>query len=630
MPMDEAFLFDLLPRLRANEGRNVKVRCPVCSPTRRKSSEPCLSIKLSGNTILWNCHHCDEQGAMRLDDGDTAREAMLGVREDERKVEPLNADDYLHGFGALEWNRVRQWLEGRGISMAAVARYLGALTGIEGADNIKASDLVALPAPEGPLSRPAYRQLAERLLGPIAGVSRKNADWLGFPMYDMKGNLINIQFRHCQRKAFKLISGRPVTFYGAHLIGKSNTVIITEGQVDALSVMHALADHGHAGSAVVLSLPNGSNSFSFDPEAWLALSAAEDIIYAGDTDEPGHKAAMHVADRMGRHRVRIAQWPDGCKDANDTLQRYGTQAIVDAILDAQRMPVEGVFTAAALTEHMSKLISTVPDEARKPCGIDPLDDIFTWAKGELTLITGIPGHGKSTFVDQVIVGLAKHAGWRTAVLSFEKSDHPLHALELVEKWLEKPVIGTWSPQWQAVHGNPPASKKEIEDAIAKIDDHFVFFDVTGRYTKSNKRFTIDNIISKCEEVVYQYGVDCVVIDNMSFIEKPRSEDMDSFLMRVFNEMITFTQKHNVCMIVVAHPRKPPAGSGRYIPTGYDVYGTSMGYNKVHNGITVYRDQDPDATEGTLILIWKGRSRANSKLGTVALNFNSENGCFYAP
>lgn len=585
--MNEQHILSLLPRLRGREGRNIKVPCPVCGPTRKKSTEPCLSVKLDGHTILWNCHHCGDAGMYRLeDDGDT----RLSLAPERQEVEPVDLDALML---PLTTEGIR-FLSGRGIDISKVCQYVSALMG--------------------------YEVTADKMIGQ----ARKDTNWLAFPMIDMAGRPINMQVRHIKDKRFKLMPGRPLTFYGAFMLHKSDAVIITEGQLDAMAVMQSLHDNGENEAAVV-SLPNGSNNMSFDPNAWLVLGQKETIIYAGDTDAPGREAAIRVADRLGRHRVRIVEWPEGCKDANDVLLRHGADAVYQAIIDAKRLPVEGVFTAIDMIDYMSTLITTPVEEDRKTCGLPSLDTIFTWAKGELTLVTGIPGHGKSTFVDQVVVGLAKEAGWRSAILSFEKANHPLHALELVEKWLDKPVIGTYSKAWREVYGDPPASKEEIENAIADIDEHFVFFDVTGKYSGVKNKYTIESIIKKAEDVVHQFGVDCIVIDNMSFIEKPKGEDMDSFLMRVLNQILSFTKSYNVCTILVAHPRKPPAGSGTFIPKGYDVYGTSMIYNKVDNGLTVYRSEE----DGTLIMIWKGRSRSNAGLGTATLLFNSEYGTFYS-
>lgn len=587
MAMNEHHILVLLPRLRGREGRNIKVPCPLCGPSRKKSNDPCLSVKLDNNTILWNCHHCGDSGMYRLDRDDHADMALSPARE---VVEPIDLDALV---GPLDADALT-FLSGRGIDIGKVCQYVSTMLKRE----VEATVLI--------------------------GQARKNRKWLAFPMLDMGGRPINMQLRRLDEKRFKLMPGRPLTFYGAPMLHRSDTVIITEGQFDAMAIMQALWDNGDVEAAVV-SLPNGSNNMNFDPEAWLVVGQKDMIIYAGDTDPQGREAAIKVADRLGRHRVRIVEWPQGCKDANDTLVRGGSEAVYQALLNAKKLPIEGVFTAVDMVDHMSALITTSAEEERKGCGLEALDNIFTWARGELTLVTGIPGHGKSTFVDQVIVGLAKEAGWRTAILSFEKANHPMHALELVEKWLDKPVIGTYSKAWREVYGDPPATKEEIENAIADIDEHFVFFDVTGKYSNGKNKYTVEAIVKKAEEVVHQFGVDCLVIDNMSFIEKPKGEDMDAFLMRALNKILSFTKSYNVCVILVAHPRKPPAGSGTFIPRGYDVYGTSMIYNKVDNGLTVYRSEE----DGTLIIAWKGRSRSNAKLGTATLLFNSEKGTFYS-
>ena len=46
-----------------NKPGEQRVRCPRCSPTRRKKAERCLSVKIDEQAGVYNCWHCGWSGA---------------------------------------------------------------------------------------------------------------------------------------------------------------------------------------------------------------------------------------------------------------------------------------------------------------------------------------------------------------------------------------------------------------------------------------------------------------------------------------------------------------------------------------------------------------------------------------
>ena len=51
-------------KLNSYEDGQQKVICPECSHIRKNKTEPCLSVNINSDTILWKCHHCEWQGGM--------------------------------------------------------------------------------------------------------------------------------------------------------------------------------------------------------------------------------------------------------------------------------------------------------------------------------------------------------------------------------------------------------------------------------------------------------------------------------------------------------------------------------------------------------------------------------------
>ena len=67
-----------------------------------------------------------------------------------------------------------------------------------------------------------------------------------------------------------------------------------------------------------------------------------------------------------------------------------------------------------------------------------MDKHYTVAPGQWTLVTGIPGHGKSEWLDALIVNLAEAGDWHFAIYSPENFPQAQHAAKLIEKHLRKP------------------------------------------------------------------------------------------------------------------------------------------------------------------------------------------------
>src|SRR5690606_25936859 len=129
-------------------------------------------------------------------------------------------------------------------------------------------------------------------------------------------------------------------------------------------------------------------------------------------------------------------YPEGCKDANDALKQ-GKEVLTAIIANATPVPISGTFIASELA---SELIDLYEDGLPRGayCGWGDLDEHYTCMPGQLNVITGIPGHGKSEFVDAMMVHLAHLHSWRIAFYSPENYPIKLHVAKIAEKYTGKP------------------------------------------------------------------------------------------------------------------------------------------------------------------------------------------------
>lgn len=141
-----------------------------------------------------------------------------------------------------------------------------------------------------------------------------------FPFY-CDGKLVFVKYRAPrkpqgkERKEWQESSTRPILF-GMDLCSFSQPLIITEGQIDALSLYEA-------GVRNVVSVPSGCSNLEWIDHCWNWLERFQTIILFGDNDDPGRKMVLDVVLRLDESRCMIVEnypnRPDGatCKDANE-------------------------------------------------------------------------------------------------------------------------------------------------------------------------------------------------------------------------------------------------------------------------------------------------------------------------
>jgi Ribonucleotide reductase, barrel domain/Helix-turn-helix domain len=113
-----------------------------------------------------------------------------------------------------------------------------------------------------------------------------------------------------------------------------------------------------------------------------------------------------------------------CKDLNEVKKHLGPERVRELIDNAKPWPVTGLFR-----------LSDYPDiEIPTMCELglsDELDKLMKFYAGQFVVCTGVPNVGKSTFINQAAVILAKKHKWPVAIFSGEKDVKPFLAHELM-------------------------------------------------------------------------------------------------------------------------------------------------------------------------------------------------------
>lgn len=208
-------------------------------------------------------------------------------------------------------------------------------------------------------------------------------------------------------------------------------------------------------------------------------------------------------------------------------------------------------------------------------GLDCLDKVCRLDKGRLLTITGIPNHGKSEFVDYLVCTYNKRYGYKTLYFSPENQPVERHIAKLISKFTGKPFDKT------------TITSDETEQAAAYILDNFFFFN----YEMVR---TLKDILSEADRMVQEKGIDILVLDAYNKIEceLPHGVLETNFISMILDSLCDFAIRHNVLVILVAHPRKMEMerdGKTYKRPTAYDINGSANFYNKSDFIMSVHRD-----------------------------------------
>jgi len=425
--------------------------------------------------------------------------------------------------------------------------------------------------------------------------------------YYRNDQLINIKFRG-KNKDFKMSKDAELIFYNLDSIKDQTEVYITEGEVDAMSLHEA-------GIFNVISVPNGGSvsanqKLEYLDNCYEYFANKTKIILFVDNDATGIKLRDELARRLGYEKSFIIDFPDGCKDANDILVKHGKDVLLNIAENAKRYPLYGEKTMDEMVEAVSDYyVNGYPSGVESGVSTD-FDSHLTFLEGQLTVVTGIPGSGKSEFIDWLMTSISKKYGWDWGICSFECLPE-IHVTKLQEKICNKSFAFRKDP----VHRMTP---EDFKYSIGMVDKHFHFMNL------SKIGLTIEQIIAKAEEFVVRYGIKGFLFDPWNCIESDiEGEDSTTLVLVRLNKLIAFLEKYKVHGFLVAHPTKlqKNKNTGKYdIPTLYNISGSAHFYNRTHNGMSVYRDFDTGLVD---IYIQKVKYHWLGKLGYCSFNFNKD-------
>jgi twinkle protein len=249
------------------------------------------------------------------------------------------------------------------------------------------------------------------------------------------------------------------------------------------------------------------------------------------------------------------------------------------------------------------------------CGWPVFDDYYRPRRGEWTVITGIPRHGKTTFFDAMMANLHLKSGWNFAVFSAEQRPIERHLISLISKVSGFPVFDGYHQR---------ISREYFSDWVQKIENGFYFLD-----PQEDSR-NLNTILAMTNSLVDKKLIDGLVIDPWNELDHTRPVWMNEteFVSVCLSKLRTFAREKNIHIWLIAHPAKlyRDKEGNLPVPDLYSISGSAHFFNKSDNGLVVWRnEQDPKSP--TRVYIQKIRFQENGQLGMVEFNFDKATGIY---
>ena len=356
--------------------------------------------------------------------------------------------------------------------------------------------------------------------------------------YTRDGKIVAYKKRKLPKEFSVVGDFKNVELFGQAQCSGGKTLVVTEGEIDALSVAQAYKDK-YGKIFPVVSLPSASGTGALLAQReWLNRFST--VVLMFDNDEAGKIALDKAAKIIPAGKAKVARLPE--KDPNDVLTKHGSAAIMEAIWSAQTWSPAGIVTGEPLWEAFveRQAVESIP---YPECLAGLNQKLKGIRHGEITLFTSGTGSGKSTVIKEIILDLLAKTDERVGLISLEESP-----ADTVEKFI--------SMQLQCpVMDSPSLNEEEKRDAFNAVfgDERLVLLDHQGSVGDSS-------LIEKIEYMALM-GCKYLVLDHITIAVSEGSEGLsgNEAVDKIMSDLLKVVKRHDVWLGLISHLRKAMGG-----------------------------------------------------------------------
>ena len=370
----------------------------------------------------------------------------------------------------------------------------------------------------------------------------KNNNVLVFPFYDEQNILQFVKYRKIdfdkrfdRNKEWCEKDTKPILF-GMAQCENFDRLVITEGQLDSLSL-------ATAGIKNVVSVPTGATGFTWLTNCWDWICKFKEVVVFGDY-EKGKITLIETLEKRLKTVVKCVKVEDYLceKDANDILRKYGKDALLKAVNNAELREVKYVKRLANV-EHKNIIelpkIKTHIRELDRLCG--------GLLMGHVTLLSGKRGEGKSTFMSQIV---AEALDQDNAVFVYSGELPNYH----FKNWLDLQIAGSNHIE-SLINEYGDEEYYLSAETVEKINSWY--YDKAFIYdSEAIPEDDYEGLISTITDTICRYNIKLVCIDNlMTAMDCDARTDLFRQQSVFVKQLEKIAQQYDVAIILVAHPKK---------------------------------------------------------------------------
>lgn len=564
MDNDKLYIEDFAYYLNGRNTGHIKVICPLCHEQRSNKKDKSLSIDCA--TLAYKCHYCGASGYLKSRTQESIQRINREVKHMPKTYRKPSTQPNIQT--TLDAGVVA-YFKGRGISEKTLL--------------------------EAKVTKETYyfpQDSAKR--GCIA-----------FNYY-VDGEHVNTKYR-TRDKHFTFIGGAKVVPYNldsiaekAYSDGEQKYCIITEGEADTLTYLECGYKH-------VISMPAGANVNLewMDDYVESHFDKLEIIYVSTDGDKKGIEAKNELIRRFGAEMCKVVEYPDGCKDINEVLVKYGREKVVECFENAYDVKPQGIEELYDVQTDLDYLFHNGLQKGAT-INIPDVDNILSFKTGMLTVVTGIPSHGKTYLLNYFLTRLNVLNDWKIAFFSPEFYPVTLHISQIIE------TLG--GARFNAQNYN----QRTYEVLKEYVNNNFFWIDPDDT--------DINSVLERGKYLIRKKGIRAFVIDPFNALtDKERTtQKQDEYISEFLQKIRWFARKYDVALFLVMHPTKQQKlESGLYpVVDLYACKGASEIYDKADIGITVWRNEQANYAE---MHVTKMKFRHLGEKGRATFVFNINNG-----
>ena len=424
---------------------------------------------------------------------------------------------------------------------------------------------------------------------------------------DFDGRAVFQKIRFIDTKEFFIIGKTEPLLFGCHLFrGNTKKIIITEGEIDCLSVYQTVGDYP------VVSIPNGAQGAAKVIKHNLKwLEQFEEVVFCFDMDEAGSKAVKECAGLISLGKAKIMTLP--LKDPNEMLKHNREDELYRATWNAALYRPDGIMFGQELWEDVNKKVEwgynyPFPTMTKLTYGIR-IPEIYAFGAG-----TGI---GKTTLIHEFEYDLAINQKFNVGCIHLESTAGKV-ALGFMSKYLNKPLH---KPD---VEVNEEEKKEAFKNTIGT--NRVYIYD-----SKGNRDY--DAIKIKIREMVKGYNCKFIFLDHIkAILDSMCCKDEIKEANKIVSDLVQLSLELECTIFIITHLRKQPTSSKTFEEGARvsldDYYGSGAlkQYADFCWGIERNKgDDNPEKRNQMILRCLKDRFTGEADGECVILTYNNKTG-----